>query len=83
MRLTKSEHQHNQLKTLITIITIIAVSGFGHADGPKPKFKSYVEMQAERVAKADAVSARYAAERKIAEERTRRESESHSVKNRA
>ena len=56
------------MKKLIIIITTIAVSGFAHADGPKPKFKSYVEMQAERVAKADAVSALYATERKIAEE---------------
>jgi Tfp pilus assembly major pilin PilA len=54
------------MKKLITIITLIAASSFAHADGPK--FKSYVEMQAERKAKADAVSARYAAERKIAEE---------------
>jgi intergrase/recombinase len=56
------------MKKLITIITIIAGSGFVHADGPKPKFKSYVELQAERAAKADAAYIRYAAERKIAEE---------------
>jgi hypothetical protein len=54
------------MKQLITIIILIAASSFAHADGPK--FKSYVEMQAERRAKADAVSARYDAERKIAAE---------------
>ena len=59
---TKSEHHHNQMKKLITIITISAVSGFAHADGPKPNFKSYVEMQAEREAIADAKYARFRAE---------------------
>jgi hypothetical protein len=49
------------MKKLITIITIIAGSGFAHADGPKPKFKSYVEMQAEREAIADAKYARFRA----------------------
>ncbi len=54
------------MKKLVTVIILIAASGFANADGPK--LKSYAEMQAERVAKANEVSARYAAERKIAEE---------------
>ena len=54
------------MKKLITILTLVAASGFANADGPK--FKSYVEMQAERTAAANAARARFDAECKIAEE---------------
>jgi hypothetical protein len=71
------------MKKLITIITLIAASSFAHADGPQPKFKSYVEMQAERAAKADAVYARHAAERKIAEENARKIAEEKALAEKA
>jgi hypothetical protein len=55
------------MKKILTILAITVPVLCGNTQAG-PKFKSYVEMQAERRAKADAVSARYDAERKIAAE---------------
>jgi hypothetical protein len=60
-----------QMKKLITIITLIAAGGFAYAD--QPKLKSYVELQRERMAAADAAYARHKAEREAFEKATQDE----------
>ena len=54
------------MKQLITISMLIVTSRFTYAE--PPKFKSYAELQRERVAAADATYARHKAERDIAEQ---------------
>jgi hypothetical protein len=63
----QTTNQPTENEKLVTIIILVVSSAFAHAEPPK-KFKSYVEMQAERAAKADEAYARFAAEQKIKEE---------------